>query len=69
MRTQYDFNAARKNSYAAQLKKSVNIRLDDGSITDFKAMAKARVCVMPSSASGADPKRCEGLAQAGQQAE
>ena len=40
MRKQYDFSAARKNPYAAQLKKSVTIRLDEGSITYFKAMAE-----------------------------
>jgi predicted DNA binding CopG/RHH family protein len=39
MRKQYDFSAARKNPYAAQLKKPVTIRLDEGSITFFKSMA------------------------------
>jgi len=33
MRKQYDFSAARKNSYATQLKKFVTIRLDEDSIT------------------------------------
>lgn len=40
MRKQYDFSAARKTPYAAQLKKQVTIRLDEGSITYFKAMAE-----------------------------
>jgi predicted DNA binding CopG/RHH family protein len=40
MRKQYDFSAARKNPYAAQLKKSVTIRLDERSITYFKSMAE-----------------------------
>jgi predicted DNA binding CopG/RHH family protein len=39
MRKQYDFSAARKNPYAAQLKKPVTIRLDEGSISFFKSMA------------------------------
>ncbi|MCA0243313.1 MAG: BrnA antitoxin family protein [Proteobacteria bacterium] len=40
MRKHYDFTNARKNPYAAQLKKSVTIRLDEGSITYFKTMAE-----------------------------
>lgn len=40
MRDHYDFSKARKNPYAAQLKKSVTIRLDEGSITYFKGMAE-----------------------------
>ncbi|MCA0244040.1 MAG: BrnA antitoxin family protein [Proteobacteria bacterium] len=40
MRKHYDFSTARKNPYAAQLKKSVTIRLDEGSISYFKAMAE-----------------------------
>lgn len=40
MRKHYDFSNARKNPYAAQLKKSVTIRLDEGSISYFKAMAE-----------------------------
>ena len=39
MRKHYDFSNARKNPYAAQLKKSVTIRLDEGSIAYFKGMA------------------------------
>lgn len=39
MRKQYDFSSARKNPYAAQLKKSVTIRLDEDSIAYFKSMA------------------------------
>ena len=40
MRKHYDFSNARKNPYAAQLKKSVTIRLDEGSISYFKGMAE-----------------------------
>jgi predicted DNA binding CopG/RHH family protein len=40
MRDHYDFSNARKNPYAAQLKKSVTIRLDEGSIAYFKQMAE-----------------------------
>ncbi len=40
MRKHYDFSNARKNPYASQLKKSVTIRLDEGSIAYFKGMAE-----------------------------
>jgi predicted DNA binding CopG/RHH family protein len=40
MRKQYDFSASRKSPYAAQLKKSVTIRLDQDSITYFKSVAE-----------------------------
>ena len=40
MRKHYDFTNARKNPYAAQLKKPVTIRLDEGSIAYFKGMAE-----------------------------
>jgi predicted DNA binding CopG/RHH family protein len=40
MRKQYDFAASRKNPYAAQLKKSVTIRLDEDSIEYFKSMSE-----------------------------
>jgi predicted DNA binding CopG/RHH family protein len=40
MRKEYDFGTARKNSYAAQLKKPVTIRLDQDSITYFKSMSE-----------------------------
>ena len=40
MRKQYDFSDARKNPYAAQLKKPVTIRLDQDSITYFKSMSE-----------------------------
>lgn len=40
MRKQYDFSASRKNPYAAELKKPVTIRLDEGSITYFKSMSE-----------------------------
>ena len=40
MRKQYDFSKSRKNPYAAQLKKSVTIRLDQESIRYFKSMSE-----------------------------
>lgn len=40
MRKEYDFRAARKNPYAALLKKSVTIRLDQDSIAYFKSMSE-----------------------------
>ena len=40
MREEYDFSAARKNPYAAQLKKQITIRLDEESITYFKAISE-----------------------------
>ena len=40
MRKHYDFSNARKNPYASQLKKSVTIRLDEGSISYFKGLAE-----------------------------
>ena len=40
MRKEYDFSAARKNPYAAQLKKQITIRLDDESISYFKAISE-----------------------------
>ena len=39
MRKEYDFSTSTKNPYAAQLKKSVTIRLDEESIVYFKSMA------------------------------
>ena len=39
MRKQYDLSAARKKPYAAQLKQSVTIRLDQGAVTYFKSLA------------------------------
>ena len=41
MRKEYDFTAARKNPYAAQLKKQITIRLDEESITYFKSISEA----------------------------
>ena len=38
MRKEYDFTAARKNPYAAQLKKQITIRLDEESISYFKSI-------------------------------
>lgn len=40
MRKEYDFSAARKNPYVAQLKKQITIRLDEESITYFKAISE-----------------------------
>jgi len=40
MRKEYDFSAARKYPYAAQLKKQITIRLDEGSITSFKSISE-----------------------------
>lgn len=39
MRKEYDFSAARKNPYSAQLKKQITIRLDEESITYFKSIS------------------------------
>jgi uncharacterized protein (DUF4415 family) len=39
MRKEYDFSNARKNPYAAQLKRQVTIRLDDESISYFKSLS------------------------------
>ena len=39
MRKEYDFSKARKNPYAAQLKKSITIRLDEDSIAYFKSIS------------------------------
>jgi predicted DNA binding CopG/RHH family protein len=40
MRKEYDFSNARKNPYAAQLKKQITIRLDEGSIEYFKGVSE-----------------------------
>jgi predicted DNA binding CopG/RHH family protein len=40
MRKEYDFSKARKNPYAAQLKKQITIRLDEGSIEYFKGVSE-----------------------------
>ncbi len=40
MRKEYDFSAAKKNPYAAQLKKQITIRLDEESITYFKEISE-----------------------------
>jgi len=39
MRKEYDFSAARKNPYAARLKKQITIRLDQDAINYFKAVS------------------------------
>ena len=40
MREEYDFSAAKKNPYAAQLKNQITIRLDEESITYFKSISE-----------------------------
>ena len=40
MRKEYDFSKARKNPYASRLKKQITIRLDEESITYFKAISE-----------------------------
>ena len=40
MRKEYDFSAARKNPYAAQLKKQITSRLDEDSIAYFKTISE-----------------------------
>jgi uncharacterized protein (DUF4415 family) len=40
MRKEYDFSTSRKNPYASQLKKQITIRLDEDSITYFKAVSE-----------------------------
>jgi len=39
MRKEYDFSKAKRNPYAARLKKQVTIRLDKGTIDYFKRLA------------------------------
>lgn len=40
MRKEYDFTKSRKNPYSSQLKKQITIRLDEDSITYFKAVSE-----------------------------
>ena len=40
MRDKYDFSAGKKNPYAKRLKKSVTIRLDQGTVEYFKDLAE-----------------------------
>lgn len=40
MRKHYDFTTARPNPYAKRLEKPVTIRLDEGTIAHFKALAE-----------------------------
>jgi predicted DNA binding CopG/RHH family protein len=39
MRKEYDFSNARPNPYAKRLKRSVTIRLDEGTIEYFRGLA------------------------------
>jgi uncharacterized protein (DUF4415 family) len=39
MRSEYDFSKAKKNPYASQLKRQITIRLDEDSISYFKAIS------------------------------
>ena len=40
IRKEYDFSKARKNPYAAQVKKHITIRLDEDSIEYFKLISE-----------------------------
>ena len=40
MRKEYDFSNAKKNPYAAQLKKQITIRLDGEAIEYFKSISE-----------------------------
>ena len=40
MRKTYDFSKGKKNPYSSRLKKQVTIRLDEGTIEYFKALAE-----------------------------
>ncbi len=40
MRKEYDFRGGRANPYAAQLKRAVTIRLDEGTIAYFRRLAE-----------------------------
>ena len=40
MRKEYDCSTAKKNPYAARLKKQITIRLDQDAITYFKAISE-----------------------------
>jgi predicted DNA binding CopG/RHH family protein len=40
MKKEYDFSRARRSPYAARLKKSVTIRLDESTIAYFKELAE-----------------------------
>jgi predicted DNA binding CopG/RHH family protein len=39
MKKEYDFSKAKKNPYAKRLKRSVTIRLDEGTVDYFKRLA------------------------------
>jgi uncharacterized protein (DUF4415 family) len=39
MRSEYDFSRGKRNPYASQLKKQITIRLDEDSISYFKAIS------------------------------
>jgi uncharacterized protein (DUF4415 family) len=40
MRKEYDFSKARKNPYAAKLKKQITLRLDEDAIDYFKSVSQ-----------------------------
>ena len=40
MRKEYDFSNARRNPYAARLKRTVTIRLDEPTISYFKSLSE-----------------------------
>ena len=39
MRKKYDFSRAKKNPYAAKLKRQVTIRMDEGTVNYFKQLS------------------------------
>lgn len=42
MRAEYDFSKSRRNPYAKKVKKQITIRIDDGTIEYFKALAEEK---------------------------
>lgn len=42
MRSNYDFSKSQNNPYAKKLKKQITIRLDDDTISYFKALAEEK---------------------------
>lgn len=42
MRKHYDFSKSAPNPYAKRMKKQITIRLDEGTVTYFKAMAEEK---------------------------
>ncbi len=42
MKAEYDFSKSRKNPYVRKLKRQITIRIDDGTIEYFKALAEEK---------------------------